>query len=77
MPFLFLVISISLAFVGCHIAPASGDNRLAQEPEHTGDQQEHAERSLILKTKTQIGVLAAQGEALEAVKLPSKPVSTQ
>jgi hypothetical protein len=35
------------------------------------------ERSLILKTKTQIGVLAAQGEALEAVKLPSKPVSTQ
>ncbi len=36
-----------------------------------------AERSLILKPKKQIGALAAQGEAVEAKKSPSKPVSTQ
>ena len=36
-----------------------------------------AERSLILKLKRQIGVLAAQDEAVKATKPPSKPVSTQ
>ena len=37
----------------------------------------YTERSLILKTKRQIGALAAQGEAVETRKSPSEPVSTQ
>jgi hypothetical protein len=36
-----------------------------------------AERSLILRTKRQIGVLAAQDEVVEAIRSLSRPVSTQ
>jgi hypothetical protein len=51
------------------LSPSKGDFCLYRKVQ--------TERSLILKTKKQIGGLTAQDEAAEATKSPSKPVSTQ